>query len=442
MGAQLAFLGFVLVQSLVLGVVVVALCDIVQRACGLNRLLTFAATLLALGIIGYASFWLAFANYALFGVLKIVCLLGLAVYFGVIVYRRWLGHYSWLAEPLLFTFLFFIAVFTLCFTNGGLDDPGATIQTQFGFAGDHLVPRTFADFLRNPARRIDTEWLSSDRPPLQTGLYLFLALQTGGLGYQVVATFLQATFLMGVWVIAAAAGLPAAARRMTMLACCVLPTTITNTYYTWPKMLSVSYLMVVFAFLFCGRAETPRERTIVGLLLGGSAALSMLSHGGAAFVLIGFAIIVLAAWHWPSWRTVLAGGATFVLLYAPWIAYQRLVDPPGNRLLKWHLAGVIDIDSRSFLEALHDAYGPLTWHDYIAGRLANLAVMLGGVPQHLWDIVRLGFDYDPALVSTVHESDFYRLLPSLHVFSIALLLALALMPSMTDRSQRRTAILL
>jgi len=35
--------------------------------------------------------------------------------------------------------------------------------------------------------------------------------------------------------------------------------------------------------------------------------------------------------------------AIVVVFYLPWSAYQKYVDPPGNRLLKIHLAGVIPV---------------------------------------------------------------------------------------------------
>ena len=45
----------------------------------------------------------------------------------------------------------------------------------------------------------------------------------------------------------------------------------------------------------------------------------------------------------PRWGR-LAGGLLALVLYAPWLAYQRLYDPPGDRLLKWHLAGVTEVE--------------------------------------------------------------------------------------------------
>jgi len=66
------------------------------------------------------------------------------------------------------------------------------------------------------------------------------------------------------------------------------------------------------------------------------------------------------------------GLVTMLALYLPWMLFQTLIDPPGNRLLKWHLAGVQEVDGRNFLTALRDSYGALSWHDYLQGKLLNI----------------------------------------------------------------------
>ena len=66
------------------------------------------------------------------------------------------------------------------------------------------------------------------------------------------------------------------------------------------------------------------------------------------------------------------------MLLAPWIAYQRLVDPPSDRLLKWHLAGVIDVDPRSFPQAAVEEYRRIGWRVAMAARRSNLAMQFHG----------------------------------------------------------------
>jgi hypothetical protein len=430
----LFLLGQTLLQSLVLCAVFIALYDIAKSTFRLDGLLAFCAAVLLLGVLGYLAFWLAYASYPVFGIVKIAVLALLLVRFAFAVHRRRVAAYfPWLREPLLYVFLFFLIVLTLGFSNGGIDLPHQTAARRFGYElpVDNLISMILADALRlgRLASPLYSDWLSSDRPPLQTGLYLLLTIRTGELGYQIVASWLQATFLFGVWGLGVAAALPTAARRLVLLACCLLPPAVLNTFYVWPKLLAVGYLLLAFALVF--RPRPPDEpRGATGVMIGGLGALAVLSHGSSAFALIGFAVTVLVFWAWPPLKTMLYGAATLLLLYVPWIFYQQVIDPPGNRLLKWHLAGAVDIDPRGFLTTLREGYGALSWHDYVAGKLENVTVMIGTWPANLMEIARLIIGRDADIAPAVRIADFFQFLPSLHLFSLALIVALALLAFM------------
>ena len=403
------------------------------------------AAVFSLGVLGYAAFWLAFVSYPVFAKLKIVLLAVLLIYFGVLAYRGRLRDYRWLVEPLLFTFLFYLAVMSLGFSAGGLDQPVLTARGRFSplLPEDNILPYIVAIGLhdgRIPSPLVG-DWLASDRPPLQTGLYLLLTLHNRILPYQVVAALLQATYLFGVWGIAAAANLPKGPRRITLLASCFLPTALINTFFTWPKMLAVGYLLLLFALLFCRRSENDAERRIIGILSGGLAALAMLSHGSSAFVLIGLALAVLAFWAWPPLKTVAYGLATLIALYLPWVLFQNFIDPPGNRLLKWHLAGVQDLDHRTFFAALRDSYGALSWQEYLQGRVANAFTLIDSWPRNLTDIASIVVQQDAASAVSARSRDFFLLLPSLHFYSIALICAVTLLSlkSIKQVQQQQTA---
>lgn len=443
--SPIEFLGWLLLQSLAIGTVLVAITDVVQRALRTNILLTFIASVLALGVLGYACFWLAFANYALFSILKVIFFAVILLRLVMMVREKRVSSYRWTVEPLLYTFLFFVAVISLGFSNGGFEDPAATAQSRFNWKlhPDNVLPFFFADLLKQgrvPTPVLGT-WLGSDRPPLQSGIYLLLALKTDQLTYQIVASWMQATFLFGVWLFAKAAELGTFTRRCVLLSSCLLPATICHTFFTWPKLLSSGYLLFAFTLLFVYR-RTPEDNKIIGVLLGGSAALAMLSHGSAAFVLLALATLVVLTWKWPPWASTLRFGVTFIALYGPWVAYQQFIDPPGNRLIKWYLAGSGDVDSRSVLQTLLDSYSALTWQEYVSGRIENFAKMIGTWPHHLWNITKLTFQHDAKLEAAVTKSDFFELLPSLHFHSVAVLLALSLLPFCNGREFRKTALLL
>ena len=432
------FLGQTLLQISVICAIFAALCDIVRRVFKLDQLLTFCAAWLSLGVLGFLSFWLAYASYAVFGVVKIAVLAGLLIRFGLLVYQRRINEYRWLAEPLLYTSLFCIAVLALGGADGGLSMTNLTADRRFShmLPADNLAPWFVAVALRFsevPTSMLG-DWLLSDRPPLQAGLYLLLGLRSHLVAYQVVAAWLQATFLLGVWGIAFGAMLPTRTRRIVLLACCLLPTAIINTYFVWPKLLSAGYALLVFALLFCRKPESDAERKAFGVLIGGLAALAMLSHGSSLFALIGFGVVVLTFWRWPALKTTIYGAATLLAIYGPWALYQNVIEPPGNRLLKWHFAGVMQIDDRSFLEALRDSYGALSWPEYWRGKRQNLQALSDSWPSGLLDplVGPLTGNWSPA---AVRKADFFALLPSLHLFSIAFVVAVTLLVLVPPRQR-------
>jgi hypothetical protein len=447
MTAPLGFLGFVLLQSVVICAVVLALYDVLKRWLGVDTFLVYCTTVVLLGLIGYGTFWIAYINYPAFGILKIAGLGALVARAALLVYRRTICAYLYqLAEPLLYTFLFFLAIITLGFSNGGLDEPARTAAKRFShqLPMDNVIPLVFAKALSmgHVASPLIGDWLSSDRPPLQTGLYLLLTLSTDALPYQIVASWLQASFLLGVWGLVLSADLSSSARRLVMLACCLLPTAIVNTFFVWPKMLAVGYLMLVFALLFCFQPAEVFERKLAAILIGAAAALAILSHGTSFFALIAFGAIVLITGPWPLWKPAIHSLSTLAAIYAPWMVYQNVLDPPGNRLLKWLLAGVVPIDERGFVTALRDSYAMLTWHDCLQGRLENVKALIGPWPRHIRDVLALVADPETAVAANVRVSDFFNFVPSLHLFAIAMLSALLALPFLTSEQSRQRNIAL
>jgi hypothetical protein len=446
MGPQFTFLGLVLLQAAVLSAVVIALCDIVRTTFRLEGVLAVCGTILLLDLLGYLMVGLAYVDYRAFGIIKVFVLALLLVRFAFVVYRRRLSaNFDLLGEPLLWVFLFYSVVTLLGLSNGGLENLDVTTATRFThpLPNDNIIPKILAEQLKQGRilRPAYGDWLSSDRPPLQIGLYLGLVLQNGNFGYQIVASWLQATFLFGVWAVAAAANLPTRARRLVLLACCLLPTAIINTFYTWPKLISVCNLLMIFVLLFCCRPKENCERLTIGILLGGLAAFAALEHGSAAFALIGIVIVVLALWRWPGWTTGISAVATLIAVYPPWMAYQQLVDPPGNRLLKLHLAGVVPVGQRGFWQSLRDSYAALSWHDYVVGRFENFKALVGSWPFHLRDLADGILNPRLAVLRAIRHDDFFYLLPSLHFFSLAVVVAIILCPFMGSawREQRRIA---
>jgi hypothetical protein len=157
---------------------------------------------------------------------------------------------------------------------------------------------------------------------------------------------------------------------------------LVNTLFVWPKLLAAGLFLGSYGLWFV--APPDRAGRTARYLAGGLlAALGYLAHGGVAFSLV--ALIPLALWpgrriEWARW----AGAAVvFVLLLVPWMAYQHYYEPPGNRLFKWHLAGVIQPDDRGLLATLAESYRSTPWSTLVQNRVENLRQIVAGPWQQL-----------------------------------------------------------
>jgi hypothetical protein len=62
------------------------------------------------------------------------------------------------------------------------------------------------------------------------------------------------------------------------------------------------------------------------------------------------------------------------------MAFQHFEDPPGNRLPKWSLAGVMEIDERGAVETLVDEYRKVGVGGALENKSQNFLTMVGGSP--------------------------------------------------------------
>jgi hypothetical protein len=68
---------------------------------------------------------------------------------------------------------------------------------------------------------------------------------------------------------------------------------------------------------------------------------------------------------------------TLLLILLPWTFYQKLYEPPGNRLVKWHIGGVIDIaDQRSTLDTIVEQYRDTPPDELIKYKQANFQTLI------------------------------------------------------------------
>ncbi len=293
---------------------------------------------------------------------------------------------------------------------------------------DNILPRLVAERVVDGLRGEPFlgDWLSSDRPPLQSAVETFVSpfIPKGSreLNYQALATMLQLLIIPAGWILLRRLGLDFEVTFGVITATALSGTVALHSTYVWPKLLCAAYSLLCIAGLLDDdlRGTEPGSKTasktgsktsaepgkksdrvlLRGLLSGAALGLSFAAHGGALFValpMICVLIVLVSRSFWqarvlrddqngkpptdtktaltqPGAIVLAIGGGVMVcaLLFMPWLAYQRMIAPPGNRLLKWHLAGVVDIDQRSFGEALVDGYTKPSWRELVANKTSNV----------------------------------------------------------------------
>jgi len=314
------------------------------------------------------------------------------------------------------------AYFVVCFSIYpiGSDNAVRKIQCRFSHALpiDNALPLIFAEQLMTGKveRPMIEKWLSSDRPPLQTGSYLtsqFFSFPDRELHYQIHGVLLQLLWIVGLLTLLQACGISPRVQFLTLIATSLSALAIVHGAFVWPKLLPVAYLLGVVALLLKGKQDRSWS-WVDGALLGALAALANLAHGGTAFALLGLGLYALCHRVLPGRGFLLGAIASCVVVTVPWTCYQRFVDPPGNRLLKWHLAGVVPIDQRGVGESIWQSYRELDATQIVENKLNNFQALFralthgyaGWVPALLRTTVGLG---TPADYETVRLAQFYVL---------------------------------
>lgn len=381
-----------------------------------------AAPLVFAGLVGYVAFFAFFLHPVAGQIFSFSTIAGLSAY---AVWCRRARQPAALAEgltlPVLLLFAIGLFYLALLYLPDLRCEPEWQSQVRFlyEFPIDSNLPKILGDRLyagESPRPFLpEAGWLSSDRPPLQAGLYLLirpwieLLRLPAGLGYQCVGTLAQLFWLPGAWLIGRFMGLGRFRTTVSLLLLAASGFALFNSTYVWPKLLAGGYVLIAAALLLDRSAA--RSASLAGLAAA-AAALGWLAHGAAAFSLVALALVLLVPRYFPGWKNCLLAAAIFGLLALPWTLYQKVYDPPANRLLKWHLAGVVPIDSRSTWEAIRDSYSGLSREALIANKRANFGTLIGGSFVSVADVVTT-----PLMKRKVDE--FFYVFRSLGILNLA-----------------------
>jgi hypothetical protein len=250
---------------------------------------------------------------------------------------------------------------------------------------DNLIPFLFSERLAaaQSTHALIGDWNGSDRPPLQAGLLLLVraaatplgGATSGAFGASIVA---QLLWVPALFALLRAFGTPKRAAFAGVLMTAVAGTTMLNTVYTWPKMMSAALVLTSAVFLLeaTRRPQGFGRNFALGVVVF---VFAVLAHGAAAFTIPLVVALGVVSYRRQRFRRIAAVTSAALgaglLVYLPWMLYARFADPPGDRLLKWHLAGVLSPAAPgSFLDTIVASYRALSPGEWIAGRLANLEV--------------------------------------------------------------------
>jgi hypothetical protein len=248
---------------------------------------------------------------------------------------------------------------------------------------DNEIPRAFAErlWIGESPRQLWGDWLSSDRPPLQSGWLLLTwpVLHALSIDLDTAATTAGSCFQL-LWIPAAWALLQAwripGRKGLALLA--ALPFTgilLQNSVFVWPKLAAAALMVGAFVLYFGADAQPGKFPFAAAGVL---AALGCLAHGGVAFSLLGATLLGLVPPFVRRWKYWLITWALFCATMAPWMAYQRFYEPPGDRLIKMHLAGVAEPTTAPASHTIIDAYRQIGWHTAIRARWENLKTQFAG----------------------------------------------------------------
>lgn len=244
-----------------------------------------------------------------------------------------------------------------------------------GLATDNWIPKFFADAVlrENIPSPLFGSWLSSDRPPLQTGFFLLFTLfSSTDLMYLVTSVGMQLLVLIFVLMLLNNYVRDKSFIILIMILIFFNGFVFVNSLFVWPKLLSALYQGIAFYYLYTiwiSKRRTKKDFIFFGL----SSSLAFLSHGGSIFYLLSLSILLLFTLRVKSdIGKLLYGLLIAVIIYLPWIAYQKLIDPPGDRLLKWHLAGQIAVTDKSFWEVLTKYYEKMTLSDWASLQISHM----------------------------------------------------------------------
>lgn len=338
--------------------------------------------------IQYPILGAAFLNPRLASILSwtILCLSSwILIRYSAKAIRFWKHNADFRDQIALFALATFTTVAVGCLT-GGWDDSLSLAAGRYlkqMLPADQLLPMLVADRLHlgMPLKPFFLEWLSSDRPPLSSApvLFQYPFFTDRPTQYHILSIILQASVIPCSHCLLRATGAGRLLASGIAAALAMSGTFLLHSFYVWPKALPAGLLLIIAALLF-GRDANRLSlacRRPGTLLVGMGTALSFLSHGGSIFAAFPMFLIWAMLRPFKHIPTGLLALLPFMILMLPWSLYQKHYDPPGDRLLKWHLAGIPELTSEPFSDAFVRRYKEMSLEEWLQIRKSNIQLLWG-----------------------------------------------------------------
>ena len=194
--------------------------------------------------------------------------------------------------------------------------------------------------------------------------------------------------------------------------------------------------MAALACLLPAAFGEPRGRDAAYRGLFSAAALagfSLLAHGGTVWFFLGAIVWGVFRMGLPPLRRAVGALLVAAVVLTPWLMWQRLVDPPGNALVKYAFAGTFGFDEKDkgVLETIVDTWGSLEPGELITlKRNGAQLVAVGG-----WTFPDVGWNW----FQRRRLQDFFFLLPSFTILTVAILAMLIIPRSRAPDSRNYAA---
>lgn len=332
-------------------------------------------------IVGYIAFWVYLINTDVGTLFSYLFFMASAVSCSFIFGLRRVFRDSLIITPLLLAFfvgLFYTSSQASCVAFQQEEGINRYCHTN-GITFDNKLPQLFAqNVYANQEKSLMGDWQGSDRPPLQSGIVLSQApllfnKQNEDASYQFISTIAQLMWIPAVWLIVVRLARQGFSRAFVMTTSIFSGFYFFNSIFVWPKLLAGSLTILgVYVFLF------QKKKSATGLLLMTlGVSLGFLAHSSAVFTVAPLLFLLRRKEYQIPIKQLAFCGIIFTLLVGPWLLYQKFYDPPGNRLLKWHIGGSEIIDTRGPIETTLDSYRATPLETIIKNKISNVTTPFG-----------------------------------------------------------------